>query len=67
MGGEVTNAEVRGCIRNRIVPKPYSLVVNDKRSMSEFTLLIKEKSTRMTYYFRRDSEVWIWWTLNYPM
>jgi len=42
MGGEVTNAEVRGCIRNRIVPKPYSLEVNDKRSMSEFTLLIKE-------------------------
>jgi len=37
----------------------------DKRSMSEFTLLIKEyaKNSWMTYFFRRDSAVWIRWTL----
>jgi len=27
----------------------------------------KTKSTQMTYFFRRDSEVFIWWTLYCPM
>ncbi len=37
-------------------------------SMSEFIVFEKEyaKSTRMTYYFRWDSEVRIRWTLTIP-
>jgi len=43
-----------GCIQNRILPILYlwRKTVCDKRSMSEFTLRIKEqaKSARVTYY-----------------
>lgn len=41
----------------------------EQNSMSGITLFIKQlaKSLWMTHYFRRDSEICIWWTLFYPM
>ncbi len=42
--------------------------VHEKCSMSKFTVFIKQrsKSTWMTYYYSRDSEVCIQWSLYYP-
>lgn len=46
-------------------------IVGEKQTMKWIVLneFIKQwmKSTWMFYYFRRDSEVRIWWSLYYPM
>jgi len=47
------------------LPKPHTSL---DYNISMF-MFIKQKikSTQMTYYFHRDSEVCIWWTLTYKM